>query len=40
MTVPFDQIPRMMPVMEHVGGAQFEVRICRVPADEMPGSGW
>lgn len=40
LVVPFDQIPRMMPVMQHVGGAMFEVRINRVPSDEMPGSGW
>ena len=40
LIVPFDQIPRMMPVMQHVGGATFQVTIARVPADDMPGSGW
>lgn len=40
LTIPFDQIPRMMPVMQHVGGAAFQVTFVRVPAAEMPGSGW
>jgi hypothetical protein len=38
--VPFAQVPNVMPVMQHVGGIQFEVTFRRVPFDELPEPGW
>lgn len=38
--VPFDQVPRAMELMRHVGGTRFEVTVRRVPIGELPGPGW
>lgn len=38
--VPFAQVPHAMPVMQYVGGIQFEVTVRRVPVEELPEPGW
>jgi hypothetical protein len=38
--VPYPQVPNVMPLMQHVGGQQFEITVRRVPREELPEPGW
>lgn len=38
--IPFTQVPHVMPVMQFVGGVQFEVTVRRVPVEQLPEPGW
>lgn len=38
--IPFAQIPRVVPVMQHVGGVVFEVTVRRVAPEDLPEPGW
>lgn len=40
LLIPFDQIPNVMPVLQYVGGAMFEVTMRRVPREQLPEPGW
>lgn len=40
LIVPFDQVPNVMPVMQYIGGVQFEITVRRVSLDKLPEPGW